>query len=153
MKMPGINRKVRISLGWLIRLLFPPDFAQARVSVHSGIQHQHFEPGEYVFSQGDLGDKVYIIEKGECEVIREDESGPHSLAILKAGECFGEMAVMGDSLRMASIRARTPLDVVIIEKTDFQQIARSVPEFSNAFEKVAAGRQTPAHNNPSPEQE
>ena len=153
MKMPGINRKVRISVGWLIRLLFPPDFAQARVSVHSGVQHQHFEPGEYVFSQGDLGDKVYIIEKGECEVIREDESGPHSLAMLRAGECFGEMAVLGDSLRMASIRARTQLDVVIIEKSDFQQISRSVPEFGSAFEKVAARRQTPAQNDLPPAQE
>ncbi len=143
MKMPGVNRKVRISLGWLIRLLFPPDFAQARVSSPSGVQHQHFEPGDYVFSQGDVGDKVYIIEKGECEVIREDETGDRVLAELRPGECFGEMGVMGDSLRMASIRARTPLDVVVIEKADFLQLRRSVPEFGSAFEKIALQRKSP----------
>jgi NADH dehydrogenase len=44
MKMPGLNRKIRITTDWILRLLFPPELAQTRVAFESGIRNQHFEP-------------------------------------------------------------------------------------------------------------
>src|SRR6516162_914215 len=80
MKMPGLNRKVRIVADWLLHLLFPPELAQTKVAFESGIRKQHFEPGDIIFEQGDLGDSVYVIEEGECEVLHEQKNEQKLLA-------------------------------------------------------------------------
>ncbi len=82
MKMPGLNRKVRIAADWLLHLLFPPELAQTKVAFESGIRNQHFEPGDIIFQQGDLGNCVYVIEEGECEALREQEGEQEFLATL-----------------------------------------------------------------------
>jgi NADH dehydrogenase len=140
LKMPGLNRKLRIALDWTIALIFPPDLVQLRVVRESGIFRQHFEPGEVVFNQGDLGDSVYVIEKGECEVWREKDGKQSHLATLVAGDYFGEMAVLADVSRNATIRARTALDVVLIRKNDFNLLKTSVPAFGDVFRELARAR-------------
>jgi len=137
MKMPGFNRKVRIATDWALHILFPPDLAQTRVAVESDIRNQHFEPGETVFSQGDIGDSVYVIESGECEVLREEDGSSKLVATLKAGEYFGEMAVLLDKTRSATIRAKTALNTVLIPKADFEKLRKSVPAFGAVFQDLA----------------
>jgi NADH dehydrogenase len=136
MKMPGLNRKVRIGLGWLVALLFRPDLVQIKAARESGITRQHFDAGEAIFNQGDLGDNVYIIEKGQCEVVRNGES----IAELGAGAYFGEMAVLGNVSRSATVRATKPTDVLLIPRGDFHQLKTSVPAFGAVFEELARAR-------------
>jgi NADH dehydrogenase len=141
MKMPGLNRKVRIGLDWLVALLFPPDLVQIKAARDSGIKRQHFDAGEVVFHQGDLGDNVYVIEKGQCAVLRESAgSEPQHLADLGAGDYFGEMAVLGNVSRNATVKAIVPTDVLLIPKGDFDQLKSSVPAFGNVFEELARAR-------------
>jgi NADH dehydrogenase len=135
-KMPGLNRKVRVSMDWFIRLLFAPDLAQLKAASEAGIRNQHFEAGDSVFHQGDLGDNVYVIRSGECEVLRDN----HCLAVLGAGEYFGEMAVIGDVTRNATVRARTALDVLLIPKHDFARLGEHVPAFAEVFREMAKKR-------------
>jgi NADH dehydrogenase len=137
MKMPGINRKVRIATDWLLHILFPPDLAQTKIAFESGIKNQHFEPGEVVFNQGDLGDSVYVIESGECEVLRDENREVKLLATLRAGDYFGEMAVLFDKTRNATIKAKTALNVLLISKADFDRLRRSVPAFGEVFRELA----------------
>jgi Cyclic nucleotide-binding domain len=47
-----------------------------------GVAHEHFEPGQEIFRQGDLGDRLYIISHGKAEVLREDNGREISLALL-----------------------------------------------------------------------
>ncbi|HLH00100.1 MAG TPA: FAD-dependent oxidoreductase [Bryobacteraceae bacterium] len=140
MKIPGIKTKVRISIDWFIHLLFPPDLAQTRVQQESGIKRQHFEPGDIVFHQGDLGDSVYVIEQGDCDVIKEAAGGPQTVATLHAGDYFGEMAVLSDQSRNATIQAGTPMEVLLIPKRDFDTLRRSVPAFGEVFKELARQR-------------
>jgi NADH dehydrogenase len=139
-KMPGLNRKVRIVTDWLLHLLFPPELAQTKVAFESGIRNQHFEPGDTIFAQGDLGDSVYVIEEGECEVLCERKGEQELLATLSGGECFGEMALLSDRTRSATIRARTTLKVLIIPKGDFNKLRQSVPAFGNVFTELVKQR-------------
>jgi NADH dehydrogenase len=141
MKMPGLNRKVRIATDWLLHLLFPPELAQTRVASESGIRNQHFEPGDIVFQQGDLGNSVYVIEAGECEALRECEGERQHLATLRRGEYFGEMALLSNRTRNATIRARSATDVLIIPKTDFNKLRQSVPAFGDVFSELAKRRE------------
>jgi CRP-like cAMP-binding protein len=111
----------------------------------SGIKSQHFEPGDLVFSQGDLGDNVYVIQKGECEVIREDSGVARQLAVLRAGDYFGEMAVLSDKTRNASIRVLKSMDVLLIPKDDFDKLRESVPAFGDVFRELANKRAAAAN--------
>jgi NADH dehydrogenase len=140
MKMPGLNRKFRIGLDWLTAFLFAPDLVQIRVHRESGITRQHFEPGEIVFNQGDLGDNVYVVEKGRCEVLKEAGGSQEHIADLGAGDYFGEMAVLADVSRNATIRATAPLDVLLIPKDDFDLLKSAVPAFGNVFRELAEHR-------------
>jgi NADH dehydrogenase len=140
MKMPGWNRKIRISTDWLLHMLFPPELAQTKVALEYGIKNQHFEGGDIVFRQGDLGDNVYVIQEGECEVLREKDGSQELLATLGRGEYFGEMAVLSDRTRNATIRARSAMNVLIIPKHDFNKLRESVPAFGEAFSELAKGR-------------
>lgn len=143
MKMPSLYRRVRIGLDWAIALLFQPDLVQVRDIRDSSFVRQHFEPGDLVFLQGELGDSVYVIEKGECEVFREQEGKVEHLAILRANDYFGEMAVLADSTRNATVLVRTPMDVLLIPKSDFQLLKSSVPAFGEFFGKLARDRANP----------
>lgn len=137
MKMPGLNRKVRISTDWLLHVLFPPELAQTKVAFEYGIKNQHFEPGDLVFQQGDLGDSVYVIQDGECEVLRDQDGSQKVLATLTKGEYFGEMALLADQTRNATIRARSAVNVLIIPKHDFNKLRESVPAFGDVFSELA----------------
>ena len=139
-KFPGFSQKVRIGLDWLTALLFPPDLVQLKMLRESPIRRQHFEPGEVVFNQGDFGDSVYVIEKGTCEVIREQDGQRRHLADLGGGDYFGEMAVLADVSRNATIRATTPLDVLLIPKDDFSTLKNAVPAFGDVFKELAKAR-------------
>lgn len=140
MKMPGLNRKVRIAADWLFRLLFPPDLAQTKVASESGIRNQHFEPGDIIFHEGDLGDSVYVIEEGECDVLCERKGTAELVATLHRGEYFGEMALLSHRARNATIRARSTMNVLIIPRADFDKLRQSVPAFADVFADLAKGR-------------
>ncbi len=140
MKMPTLNRKVRILMDWVLSVLFPPDLVEVRTAIEGGICKQHFEAGEVVFYQGDVGDKVYIIEAGECEVLQECDGAQSTVATLGAGDYFGEMAVLSDTSRNATIRARTRMDVLLVSKSDFDLLKTSVPAFGQVFSDLATRR-------------
>jgi NADH:ubiquinone reductase (H+-translocating) len=140
MKMPELNRKARIASDWTLHLLFPPDLAQTKLEPESGIQNQHFEAGDIVFQQGDLGDSVYVIEEGECAVLQEENGARKLLTTLKAGDYFGEMALLSDQSRNATIQARTATNVLIIPKADFDKLRHSVPAFGEIFRALAQQR-------------
>jgi NADH:ubiquinone reductase (H+-translocating) len=139
-KIPGIKPKVRISMDWFVHLLFPPDLAQTRIDQESGIKNQHFEPGDIIFHQGDLGDNVYVIERGECDVIKEENGEARTVATLRAGDYFGEMALLSDKTRNATIQARTSMEVLLIPKGDFDTLRKSVPAFNEVFHELARKR-------------
>jgi NADH dehydrogenase len=140
MKMPTLNRKVRIFLDWVLSAVFPADLVEVRKIPESGVLKQHFEAGEIVFYEGDVGDKVYIIEAGECEVLQQRDNVASTVATLGPGEYFGEMAVLSDASRNATIRARTRMDVLLVSKCDFDLLKTSVPAFDQVFRDLATRR-------------
>jgi CRP-like cAMP-binding protein len=113
---------------------------QTKLTFGSGIRNQHFEPGDVIFRQGDLGDSVYVVEEGECEVLCQRNGTQELLATLASGTYFGEMALLSDRTRSATLRARTAMEVLIIPKADFNKLRQSVPAFGNVFAELAARR-------------
>jgi len=92
MKLPGLDRKLRVSTDWLLDLVLPPDIVQLKLEKTTSLSREHFEPHEIIFRQGDRGDRLYVIVEGEVEVFQDGPGQvPHRLARLGPGECFGEM--------------------------------------------------------------
>lgn len=136
MKMPGLDRKVRVGLDWLTALLFPADLVQLRVQASSNITNEHFEAGETIFQQGDVGDRLYVIRKGEVEVWREGVR----LAVLGPGESFGEMALLTSAPRNATVRATASTDALAIAKGDLAKLLANFPELQAGLSGLADRR-------------
>lgn len=99
-----------------------------------------FDPGMRLFRQGDLGDAAYLIISGEAEVTRETPSGPVLLATLGANEIVGDMAILGEVPRNATVRAKTRLVTLRISKEPFMRMVREFPSMAVAMMQELAGR-------------
>lgn len=79
--------------------------------------------GSRLFSYGDPGDKLYIILEGKVRISREvGGMGEEALAVLGAGEVFGEMALLDESPRSAGALAHEKCRVLVITKDAFDDL-------------------------------
>jgi hypothetical protein len=86
---------------------------------------ERFDAGQTVFRQGDDGDCAYFIRIGEVEVV--DESTGAVLASLHSGQYFGEMALIADAPRNATVRAITPVELAVLGKRNFIDMMKLLP--------------------------
>ncbi|HEU4388768.1 MAG TPA: FAD-dependent oxidoreductase [Blastocatellia bacterium] len=140
MKLPGWGRRIKVATSWTLDLFLPAELVQLKLTNSVGITHEHFEPGEDIFRQGDLGDRLYIIARGRAQVLREKAGEESLLAALGPGEYFGEMAILNQTTRNATVRCAEPLDVISIHKREFTVLAATLPTMRESFEKVMAAR-------------
>ncbi len=106
-----------------------------------GVSRLHFAAGETIFHEGDLGDFFYVIINGEVEAIHIESDGTETvLNRLGQGECFGEMALVSNAPRNATIRTITPVDVVTMERTDFTTLYAYLPELKQNVEQIIADK-------------
>src|SRR5207237_604761 len=93
-----------------------------------GIAQAHYEPGDVVFHQGDLGDSLYIILDGEAEVVIENHGEEKVVARLMPGEQFGEMALLNMQTRSATVRCVKAMNALAVPKADLTALAANLPE-------------------------
>ncbi|MBC8124917.1 MAG: cyclic nucleotide-binding domain-containing protein [Candidatus Kapabacteria bacterium] len=94
-------------------------------------------PGEYVFKHGDRPRYMYFISRGSVEVLGPE--GAH-IGTLKAGDFFGEMALLEKRRRSASIRALEYSDLYVLDIKSFDHILTNFPEFKAVVESVSNDR-------------
>lgn len=84
-----------------------------------------------VIHEGDIADSLYIIESGRVKVYCSDKNGKDFvLNILEPGDYFGELALLDDDRRSASVRALEPARFQIIYKQDFNKVLDAHPNIS-----------------------
>ena len=105
------------------------------------LQLQQINIGTDIIQQGDVGEFLYVITKGEVLVLREGgQVREEVLATLPEGECFGEMSLISGEPISATIRAKTPVTLLQISKPDFDQLVRDNPSLSIYFTKLLTQR-------------
>ena len=90
--------------------------------------------GEWLFNEGDPGDALYVVRAGRLEVV--DEPAGTVIRELGRGDALGELALLTDSPRSASVRAARASDLLAIARSDFDQLLHSSPELSLALNRV-----------------
>ena len=90
---------------------------------------QRYAAGEALIQQGDTGLGMFILLAGRVAVVRTQTSGPVPLAELGPGEFVGEMALIDEQPRSASVRALEPVDCLVLTRDHFHQLTRQTPEF------------------------
>ncbi len=93
--------------------------------------------GEQLITRGEIGRELYLIEQGEVDVL--DENGV-VIKVLTDGDVFGEIGVLMSTARNATVRAKIPTDLYVLEKADFSRILRDNPNFATAISTVAKER-------------
>jgi NADH dehydrogenase len=118
-KLPGFGRKLKVAVSWFLDAFIKKETVQLKFNESQGIASLHFEPGEIIFRQGDIGDYLYIIVEGEVEVVHNENGKDALLAVLGKGEYFGEMALLHQKERSATIKCTKPTNVIALRKRDF----------------------------------
>ena len=91
------------------------------VKVSEICKPQQFKFGQYVFKEGEAGNRLFIISQGDVRISRQvPGSGEEALAVLKPGACFGEMAVLDRSERSTDAIANTDCTLLTITRSDFE---------------------------------
>ena len=96
--------------------------------------------GEVLFEERSPGDRAYVISEGELEVLKRSSGREVLLAVRKPGEVIGEMALLEEQPRMATLRARTNSVVLAIEKEQLDHLLSSSISAANAMFRNILGR-------------
>lgn len=117
-----------------------------RVALFNGISRREFgtlfqalvprqyHVGEVLCREGDVGRALFIMESGEVEVSRKGPDGENrKIATLKAGDYFGEMALIDEQPRTASVTATEEVRVYLLYKTELEKLLKEAPHIGAAI--------------------
>ena len=93
-----------------------------------------------LFEEGQPGDYMYVITRGEVEIRRKVGETERVLAVLPAGEFFGEMAILNARPRSATAVVRIDSRLLVIEGSTFEAMLRARPEIALRIIKALATR-------------
>ena len=92
--------------------------------------------------EGSTGRELFVVLDGKIDIVKIAGATKTTIVTLGKGEFFGEMAVMSDQSRNATVRAKEAVDVLLIPKDDFARLGKNLPAFAEVFRELAAKRST-----------
>jgi len=87
-----------------------------------------FDVGQILFNEGDLGTEAYLVRNGYVTIWKQDGSNKIELATRGPGEIMGEMALIDDKPRSATVTAKTKIEVEVITRNDLKTMMSNTPE-------------------------
>jgi len=104
------------------------------------LESEYHEAGETIFEQGDPGDRFYIVARGRVQVLAVRPDGEKPIQTLDDGDHFGEIALMRDQPRTATIRTLVPCMFLTMSRDDFLALVERTPSMSRLLEARMASR-------------
>src|SRR3954468_10452814 len=94
------------------------------------------EAGKRLVSAGRFGYEFFVIENGTAEVVRGEEH----IADLGPGDFFGEMALLGDTVRNADVVCSSPMTAMVMTDSAFRALARRMPDVADQIREACRSR-------------
>ena len=102
----------------------------------SATDFESFSAGHAIFSQGDVGNKMYAVKEGEVDIVFEGKV----VETVGEGGIFGEMAIIDEAPRSAGAVARTDCKVVPVDQKRFLYMVQNTPFFAISVMRVMSQR-------------
>lgn len=97
-----------------------------------------YKKGQFIVKEGELGKEMFIIQSGSVEVIREDGDNKIIFNTLERGDFFGEMALLEQAPRSATVVAREDTQLMVLNIGNFLTKIRRDPTFAfNIMQKMS----------------
>jgi CRP-like cAMP-binding protein len=106
----------------------------------AGVRRVRFASGELIIEQDDVGDTLYVIDRGDVAVSVRAGATDTQVAFLRAGDFFGEMSLMTGEKRKATCRAHTEVECWVIGHEPVRRVLRENPKIAEEISGVLAGR-------------
>jgi NADH dehydrogenase len=137
-KIPSLAQKVKVGLDWAWELVFPRDLSHFRPAQTEAVGHAHYAPGEILFRRGDPLKELFVIEAGEAEIaLYDDTAGDYVHAhAIAAGAVVGEATLAEFPARNAVVRARTPLEVLVLGKQSLSKLSRALKPVEDLLDRA-----------------
>lgn len=104
-------------------------------------ERRSFRRGEVVFHKGDPGTTMFLILQGQVKIISASESGDEALlAVVDAGEVFGELSLLDGQPRSASVVATEPTETLVLYREALLRIMQTSPEVAIDLLRVLCQR-------------
>lgn len=115
---------------------------EALVELVPKLQTREYQPGDYIFRQGESSKRtLFILIEGLLEIIVTNEAGEETVVgVRKNHEFFGETVLLSDEKYPATLRAIEPTKVLLIFKEDFEALLQNFPAFAGYFSVILAER-------------
>lgn len=123
LKLPTWSRRIRVGSDWAWDLLFPRDLGAFAANQSQHASRAYYRPGDFVYRKGDPANFFYTIEQGEVELLgcADGAQGEKPFAVLGPGDFIGEAALLQNESYLASMRARTAVRLVAINRDAFSR--------------------------------
>lgn len=139
----GAHRRVAIEVAHLRGI---PLFASLPVETLASLAEQlvleRFSTGEDVVRQGEPGNKLYVISKGQVEVLLSDGQNQLHINVLNKGDYFGEMALLAGGYRTSTVRTSEPTELYSLSQADFLNLLEREPAIREAVSNTVAARRS-----------
>ena len=99
-----------------------------------------YRPGDVLFKQGDPGDAAYVVLSGTADTLVSAGDGDIKVASIETNSIVGEIAILCDVARTATVRASAPLETLRIKKDHFIRLLAEFPEMAVEIMRVLADR-------------
>ncbi|PYM84464.1 MAG: hypothetical protein DME09_08470 [Candidatus Rokuibacteriota bacterium] len=141
--LPGLERNLRALVDWMLDVPFRNDIVVLAPQQTQKLGRAHYEVGDEIVREGEQGECAYLLVSGEVEVFRKVNGRTQPIGRLQRGECFGEIALLGNVPRIATVRCLTPVDVVVLPRDQLMTLAAGYRDLGNALKAKMAERLRP----------
>lgn len=106
----------------------------------SEVLGRNYRPGEDIVREGEVGDCMYVIQEGEADVFKRIDGISTLVDSMGTGDLFGEIAILEQTVRSSTVRARTPLKAITLDRSTFLRRVQEDPALALNVLRVMAGR-------------